>query len=372
MNTTICQYQEGLDSRYQKKGAWICAGKNRIWCVGMSDDKMMWSQSDLLRSPGVRAPFCWCALRTAWRLNRDHETPKLLVYDSGQDGVKLVNVFVRIFLWSSVIALALNVADSIEFLNINLFVNDLHIRCARTANQVEFSQQLLVLVLCFIDTPRYSALVREEILEFLGKISKESGFQPLKKNSTRTQGHHPEVSELSEFFFRAVFDFKSCVFQTDQLWKPDGINFETLPSRWSSTLLYRSFLGTFGLQNRGEIFGRFLAGIPTVITPWKERKSWSEPNLRGNYVQSRSSSDLELKVRAKDSFPKPFGEAAAKKSSNPCLSPGNHSNFLSYIPNYRVITSLFVFTGLVCCKSSFRACQLISITWLKKIWVFSY
>eukprot|EP00434_Breviolum_minutum_P022914 symbB.v1.2.020218.t1/scaffold1651.1/size107612/3 len=28
---------------------------------------------------------------------------------------------------------------------------------ARTANQVEFSQQLLVLVLCFIDTPRYIA-----------------------------------------------------------------------------------------------------------------------------------------------------------------------------------------------------------------------
>ena len=83
-----------------------------------------------------------------------------------------------------------------------LFVNDLHIRCARTANQVEFSQQLLVLVLCFIDTPRYSALVREEILEFFGKISKESGFQPLKKKLQKdTSGHHPEVSELSAFFF---------------------------------------------------------------------------------------------------------------------------------------------------------------------------
>ena len=35
-------------------------------------------------------------------------------------GVKLVNVFVRIVLWSSVIALALNVADSMEFLHISL------------------------------------------------------------------------------------------------------------------------------------------------------------------------------------------------------------------------------------------------------------
>lgn len=156
---------------------------------------------DLLRPHGVRAPLCWCALRTAWRLNRDHETPKLLVYDSGQDGVKLVNVFVQIFLWSPVIARGTWMSQTPWNFCIYLFVNDLHIRCARTANKVEFSQQLLVLVLCFIDTPRYSALVREEILDFFGKISKESGFQPLKKKLHKDTRTPPRGFRIIRCFF---------------------------------------------------------------------------------------------------------------------------------------------------------------------------
>ena len=120
-----------------------------------------WDINPTPRPPGVRAPLCHCALRTTWRLNWNYETPKLLVYESGQDSsfklLKVVKVL-KLKLRGCRNLLVIATCFGCPRLHLISAYLNLHIP-ERSANQVEFPQQLLVLVLCFIDTPRYSALV---------------------------------------------------------------------------------------------------------------------------------------------------------------------------------------------------------------------
>ena len=187
---------------------------------------------DLLRPHGVRAPLCWCALRTAWRLNRDHETPKLLVYDSGQDGSETGE---RVCTNSLVIFCDRTCFECRRLHGISAYFS-LWMICTYGARglRIKWSSHNNFLCWSCVSLIHHATVPWcEEILEFFGKISKESGFQPLKKKLHKdTSGHHPEVSELSAFFFkRGRFWFQVAAWKkTDQHFEIPSESLELYPS----------------------------------------------------------------------------------------------------------------------------------------------